>query len=146
MKKIAKILLPCLLLVLAGQGSAKANDGLAMAYLFGYGGYGGARLQAYVPAPPYFALHPPVYYGERYTRPYGVSPFAAWPQLQANAAYAPQPHVQRAHVLDNPYCVSDVMGVEVVGASSQTTVKAAAVEALVIDNPYYPAERFTSTK
>lgn len=147
MKKIAKLLLPCLLLVLAGQGSLKANDGLAMAYLFGYGGYGGARMQTYVPAPPYFALHPPVYYGQRFTRPYGVSPFAAWPQLQATAAYAPQPHVQRAQVLDNPYCVTAEIGVEVVGASAQTVTQSAPAEPLLIDNPYYePEARFTSAE
>lgn len=143
MKKIAKLLLPCLLLLLAGQGSVKANDGLAMAYMFGYGGYGGARMQSYVPAPPYFALHPPVYYGQRYTRPYGVSPFAAWPQLQPNAAYAPQQHVQRAAVLDNPYCGSEVIGV--LEASAKTTIQAAPTEPLVIDNPYFqPEARFTS--
>ncbi len=145
MKKIAKLLLPCLLFVLAGQGSVQANDGLAMAYLFGYGGYGGARMQSYIPAPPYFALHPPVYYGQRFTRPYGASPFAAWPQLQANPAYAPQPAVERAHVMDNPYCGSGAIGVEVVGASAQSITQAAPVEPLVIDNPYYqPEARFTS--
>ena len=145
MKKIATVLLPCLLLLLAGQGSVKANDSLAMAYLFGYGGYGGARMQAYVPAPPYFALHPPVYYGQRFTRPYGVSPFAAWPQLQPNAAYAPQQHVQRAQVIDNPYCVGEVIAVEEVGAASTTPPAAAATEPLVIDNPYYQAgAHFTS--
>lgn len=147
MKKIAKVLLPCLLLVLAGQASVKANDGLAMAYLFGYGGYGGARMQTYVPAPPYFALHPPVYYGQRFTRPYGVSPFAAWPQLQPNADYASRPHVQRAQVLDNPYCIGDAVGVEVVSASAQSITRNLPAEPLEIDNPYYqPEARFTSVE
>ena len=45
-----------------------------------------------LPLPPYFALHPPVYYGIRYTRPYGVSPFASAPQLQTpRQGYAAQP-------------------------------------------------------
>lgn len=150
MKKIAKLLLPCLLLLLAGQGSVKANDGLAMAYLFGYGGYGGyggVRMQSYVPAPPYFALHPPVYYGQRFTRPYGVSPFAAWPQLQANAAYAPQQHVQRAQVMDNPYCCGEEIAVEAEGASVQSVIQVAPLAPLVIDNPHYQAEvQFTSVR
>ena len=30
----------------------------------------------YIPVPPYFALHPPVYYGQRVYRSYGESPFA----------------------------------------------------------------------
>ncbi|MEE3367825.1 MAG: hypothetical protein VX346_00635 [Planctomycetota bacterium] len=36
-----------------------------------------------LPLPPYFALHPPVYYGIRYRRPYGVSPFASTSLLQS---------------------------------------------------------------
>lgn len=49
--------------------------------------YGLGRL----PLPPYFALHPPVYYGIRYTRPYGASPFASAPQLQSPQGYAAVP-------------------------------------------------------
>ena len=82
-----------------------------------------------LPLPPYFALHPPVYYGIRYQRPYGVSPFASPSQLQApQPGYAavpwpteisgnpssgrPQPHTppaktarttDRSRVIINPY-------------------------------------------
>ncbi len=139
--KLAKLLLPCLL-VLTCQASVKADNGLALAYLFGYGGAGGARMQAYTPAPPYFALHPPVYYGERYSRPYGASPFAAWPQLQSNSAYAPQPHVNRAQVMANPYCNSSVAPNSVGGITH-----VAPVEPVVIDNPYYqPEALYTSAQ
>ncbi len=138
--KLAKLLFPCLL-VLACQTSVKADNNLALAYLFGYGGFGGARMQSFTPSPPYFALHPPVYYGERYTRPYGASPFAAWPQLQANAAYAPQPHVNRAHVMANPYCghadCGHAAATEQVPVAS---VKPTVAQPLVIDNPYYKSE------
>ncbi len=44
-----------------------------------------------LPAPPYFAIHPPVYYGQRHERPYGESPFASWPLLQSNSDYAVRP-------------------------------------------------------
>ena len=89
--------------------------------------YGLGRL----PLPPYFALHPPVYYGTRYARPYGVSPFAAPPQVQVPSDYAAvvnqnqglgdQPinrpsspakpgktahTASRARVILNPYCRS----------------------------------------
>jgi hypothetical protein len=37
--------------------------------------------------PPYFALNPPVYYGARYARPYGLSPFAAPPMLGTPDSY-----------------------------------------------------------
>lgn len=146
MKKIATLLLPCLLL-LACPSPAQADNGLAMAYLFGYGGYGntgGARgMTSYNSTIPYFSMHPPVYYGQRFARPYGASPFAAWPQLQASAAYAPQPHVDRAHTIDNPYCGTAVSGVS--GVSEQVITQAAPAKPLEIDNPYYQADpRYTS--
>ncbi len=142
--KLAKLLLPCLL-VFACQTAVKADNNLALAYLFGYGGFGGTHMQSYTPAPPYFALHPPVYYGERYTRPYGVSPFAAWPQLQPNAAYAPQPHVNRAQVMANPYCCGQAT---VTSQAPAVTVKVATpAEPLVIDNPYFQSEAvYTATE
>ncbi|MEM6688481.1 MAG: hypothetical protein AAF664_03580 [Planctomycetota bacterium] len=37
--------------------------------------------------PPYFALHPPVYYGARYVRPYGLSPYASQSMLQPTPGY-----------------------------------------------------------
>ena len=138
--KFANLALSCLL-VFACQASARADYGdLGLAYLFGYGGIGNtSSMRAYAPAPPYFALHPPVYYGQRYTRPYGASPFAAWPQLQANAAYAPQPHVQRAHTIANPYCPP---GAEAAPLSVSHSV---VVQPLVIENPFYqPDVRYTS--
>jgi hypothetical protein len=49
----------------------------------GYGGFNAGYVYPYfyrvrsIPTPPYFALHPPVYYGPRLImRPYGNSPFA----------------------------------------------------------------------
>jgi hypothetical protein len=124
----------CGLLVLACQTSVKADNELALAYLFGYGGFGGARMQSFAATPPYFALHPPVYYGERYTRPYGASPFAAWPQLQANPAYAPQRHVDRAHVIANPHYSYPAST-----PAHPGVVRVAPAAPVVIDNPYYPS-------
>lgn len=131
--KLAKLLIPCLL-VLACHTSANAQDGLGLAYLFGYGGVGGTRIQSYTPAPPYFALHPPVYYGQRYTRPYGVSPFAAWPQLQPNASYAPQQHVN--HAATPGVCSG---GCAAVVAGPPAIVKAVA-QPQTIENPFYQPE------
>lgn len=48
-----------------------------------YGAHYGTSLRT----PPYFALNPPVYYGTRYSRPYGLSPFAAPPMMSAPASY-----------------------------------------------------------
>ena len=44
-----------------------------------------------LPTPPYFAIYPPVYYGKRFERPYGDSPYAAFPQLQSAPNYHPVP-------------------------------------------------------
>jgi hypothetical protein len=44
-----------------------------------------------LPTPPYFSIYPPVYYGKRFERPYGDSPFAAFPQLQSASNYHPVP-------------------------------------------------------
>jgi len=43
----------------------------------------GARYGNSLATPPYFALNPPVYYGARYSRPYGISPFASPPVVSA---------------------------------------------------------------
>ncbi|HAY78733.1 MAG TPA: hypothetical protein DCY79_02870 [Planctomycetaceae bacterium] len=56
------------------------------------GNYGGLprSYQYRVPVPPYFAVHPPVYYSHRVYRPYGLSPYA-WPATPRNYARAQQP-------------------------------------------------------
>lgn len=57
---------------------------------FGYGFYPFGFYQPYgvqygtsVRTPPHFSVNPPVYYGARYARPYGLSPFASPPLLGA---------------------------------------------------------------
>lgn len=84
-------------LVSVASAASAQDNGLGYAYLFGYGAANTPTIRSFVPAPPYFALHPPVYYGQKYTRPYGESPFAAWPQLRSPAGYYPRPagnHIQ----------------------------------------------------
>ena len=43
---------------------------------FGDGGFTNLYNQGFIPVPPYFALHPPVYYSAPVPRSYGYSPFA----------------------------------------------------------------------
>jgi hypothetical protein len=47
----------------------------------------GARYGTTLRTPPYFATNPPVYYGARHSRPYGVSPFASPPVVSAGQNY-----------------------------------------------------------
>lgn len=69
--------------------SAQAQDpfGFQFGYTLGYQNSFRNRL----PTPPYFSIYPPVYYGNRYQRPYGDSPFAAFPQLRSAPDYYPVP-------------------------------------------------------
>ena len=65
-----------------GTSSARADDGFGgyAGHQFPWFGYGNNGPAAYslgnIPAPPYFALHPPVYYSHPVPRTYGRSPFA----------------------------------------------------------------------
>ncbi len=68
---------------------------------FGYGvlPYGfyqpyGARYGTSLRTPPYFATNPPVYYGSRHSRPYGISPFASLPQVAPSGDYKSRLRVQ----------------------------------------------------
>jgi hypothetical protein len=92
-------------------------------YGWGFAGaYGGYRNN--VPTPPYFALHPPVYYGKRYQRPYGDSPFASWSTLQPNPAYMPTLRPESRPRIVNPYFEGAVIaGPEVVIPSGPKTIE-----------------------
>ena len=145
----------CAIALVSSASQASADCGG-----FGYNGYGyyNYGIRPYVPAPPYFALHPPVYYGARYTRPYGDSPFAAPSQLQPVAGYAPVRHVERSLTVNNPYMVCPMAPATlpmptmplpapaIPGApAAPAPVNNAApspvvVKPIVIDNPYFQAE------
>ncbi|MEO8493914.1 MAG: hypothetical protein ABI614_02510 [Planctomycetota bacterium] len=95
---------------------------------YGYGGFGyGAPYYSpgAVPAPPYYALHPPVYYShEIIRRPIGDSPYAYFPQ---RPAAAPVRQLSR-----NPF-VPDVTTED----GSQQTTQANDSVAQVMRNPFY---------
>ncbi len=84
---------------------AQADDcgcGYGAGFGYGYNGFWGAPLaysqgSAYVP--PYYAIHPPVYYSPHIiARPYGWSPFA-WP----STALMPAAPVARPMVIMNAH-------------------------------------------
>lgn len=124
-----------LLTPLGATAQAQDASGLGYAYLFGYGAVNNSAIRSYVPPPPYFSLHPPVYYGQRYARPYGDSPYASWPQLQSAAGYHPKPAAAHAPAVQwqSPTCpMAEQHTCPVVHAFKR-------VEPLVIDNPFYQA-------
>ena len=69
---------------------------------FGYSSFGimGSPYSlGQIPVPPYFALHPPVYYSQPVPRTYGYTPFAYPGTKETPALIAPQ----AAKVIKNPY-------------------------------------------
>lgn len=68
-----------------------ANAQSPFALQYGYSLGMSSSFKNRLPTPPYFAVYPPVYYGKRYARPYGDSPYASWPTLQAAPGYYAEP-------------------------------------------------------
>ena len=71
-------------------GSPAADAGHPLNYgFFPFGFYQpyGAQYGTTLRTPPHFAVNPPVYYGARYARPYGLSPFASPPLVGAPAGF-----------------------------------------------------------
>ncbi len=81
-----------------------------------------------VPTPPYFALHPPVYYSVPVPRTYGYSPYAypasmVTPEVVREPEVIVNPHVESPARLDRPRQASR-----------------ATQQPLAIDNPFVRAE------
>jgi len=72
----------------SGVQEAKAFGPFFGSPFFGGYNYGYSNR---LPTPPYFSIFPPVYYGRRYERPYGDSPFASQSQLGGNPTYHIRP-------------------------------------------------------
>lgn len=93
MKKFAFALLAAASVVVTTADTASARhpfaSGNAPSGFFPFGFYQpyGAQFTSRIPTPPYFSVVPPVYYGGRYARPYGMSPFAAPPMAERPAGY-----------------------------------------------------------
>jgi hypothetical protein len=57
-----------------------------------YGASGTLYGSGYLFVPPYYAIHPPVYYSHQYYRPYGWTPFAQ-PSYISPAVLRPEPRL-----------------------------------------------------
>jgi hypothetical protein len=125
----------CLTAALALCLAAPATSSASWPYL-GSGGYGWGYSNPtnYVPAPPYYAIHPPVYYSPHITaRHYGASPFAWLPGMQP-ITYVPEPGPARR-----------VMSAAVRESLLADAVARPATSAVLIDNPFVPAAKTAST-
>lgn len=82
---------------------------------FGLGGFQGTSITTVfdlyriglIPVPPYFALHPPVYYSYPVPRPYGYSPFAYSGNVRTPAIIG---EVVQPEVIRNPHVPSSQSG------------------------------------
>ncbi len=86
--KLSFVLTAFLALAFANP-TVKAQDpyGFQLGYTLGYQN----SFQNRLPAPPYFSVFPPVYYGKHVERPYGDSPYASFPQMSLARDYHPVP-------------------------------------------------------
>ena len=103
-----------------------------------YGSSGTLYGLGFVPVPPYFALHPPVYYGERYFRSYGGSPYA-------RSGVVRRSHQVEAQIRVNPHVTRTVKSKPAMKvAKPKPAGDQMAIAPQMIINPFYqPAEKST---
>ena len=107
---------------------------------YGFGGHGGhcghlgrfgvGSALGSVPVPPYFALHPPVYYSHPVPRTYGHSPFP-YPGIYET----PEIELPSAEIIENPH-IEQAPEPESQGASLRTTAKTQVKIQLELLNPH----------
>ena len=153
MKKLL-LILPLLVAILCTLSASSASAQFG-GYGYGLGafngpfGYSGNWQSSYSGrTPPYFALHPPVYYSGQINRiPYGSSPYAALPNNNCNAqrGYAPA-----APMYSNPGPTSESVGQMIInphykptpGKTTSQPVQATPISeplGMLIMNPHYRA-------
>ena len=115
----------------AVTNSSRADGGGYYGSAFPWFGYGNNGPAAYalgnVPTPPYFALHPPVYYSHPVARPYGSSPFACPCDCHH------RDHESSRRIVINPYIETQPREL---ATKAQTNV---AVVPTRVANPFYQA-------
>lgn len=134
-RKHGLMALVAMVLAVGSLQSAKAQDP-TMGFMMGYSLGQTQRFQTRLPTPPYFSIHPPVYYGKRYERPYGESPYAAWPMLQPSEEYRPQLKSSTGVSQVNPYCPPATESVHLPMEQPVAQAAVAPGKKVVIDNPF----------
>lgn len=127
--KFLRYILPAAVLAVAmSAGNASADcygygiGNCSFGNLNAFGASGNLYGSGYLFVPPYFSIHPPVYYSHQYYRPYGWSPFAQSGNVVV-AAPRPEPRM-----IVNPH----VAVKEVKKAKPDNTAQAE-----MILNPFY---------
>jgi hypothetical protein len=123
-------------------GDVAAWNGWGCGYGSGWG-YLGTRV-GFVPNPPYYAIHPPVYYSAQIIRrPYGYSPYA-WPATYppfSTVAIESQSSMQSdPAVFINPYVQPTNGGGQLPPARTAPANDQSRVQPQLIINPYVAAK------
>ncbi len=110
--------------------TASAQDVQVRHYMsdYGMGSWERPYASSRIPTPPYFALHPPVYYSYPVPRTYGYTPWAYPSYVMTPEIQAP---VEPA-VFDNPYVEQDAQRA---AATKSASVKMTSAPE-VIENPH----------
>ncbi len=100
----------------------------------GFGASGSLYGLGYLPVPPYFAVHPPVYYGQRVFRTYGESPYA-------RPARSSRPLNIAVQLVTNPFVKQLPAATPApVAKEQETSGDQVAVQPKMIINPFYKSE------
>lgn len=83
------------------------NCGLGYGNRWSWGPYSLNRSLGYMPMPPYFAMHPPVYYSHNVAVPYGISPYPI-SSYSPSVSYVAERTIAAPQVVVNPYVDQDV--------------------------------------
>ena len=86
-----------------------------------------------IPTPPYFAIHPPVYYSVPVPRTYGYSPYAYPGTMQT-----PQVELAKAEMIHNPYATKKASG------KKENSLDKTASKSRMITNPFVTAKSETA--
>ncbi|MEM0926262.1 MAG: hypothetical protein AAGJ83_09530 [Planctomycetota bacterium] len=87
MKRLALAIAVAVSAMMAADNASANHPSGYPFFPFGFYQPYGAQYTSSIRTPPYFATNPPVYYGARHARPYGMSPFAAPPMVSAGDDY-----------------------------------------------------------
>lgn len=109
-------------------------------HFFGDGGFSNLYNQGFIPVPPYFALHPPVYYSVPVPRTYGYSPFP-----YPGAFRTPEFVIAEPEVIDNPHIEPDAPVEPAQEASTKTASLKTETVPLVVRNPFVKQPAVTLT-
>ncbi|QDU75179.1 hypothetical protein Pan97_22030 [Bremerella volcania] len=89
-----------------------SNCGLGYGNNWSWGPYSLNRSLGYLPMPPYYAMHPPVYYSHNVAVPYGMSPYPI-SSYSPSVSYVAERPIPEPQVVVNPYVDQDVASGEV---------------------------------